>query len=76
MDTNPRWSGVGKGDSSRVRNKVRFQSNRDSIFGKKRKRKHVVKSYKKDGEWLHDVSTPDGIKTMTDQEHDNYEAGL
>jgi len=76
VDTNPRWSGVGKGDSSRVSDVAAFDVRRNEVFGQKRKRRHVVRSYKKNGKWLHDVATKDGVIPMTDQEHDTYEQGL
>lgn len=70
---NPRWSGVGKGDGSRVSNKELFEKRKTEIYGEKRKRLDVSKSAKVGRKWIHTVHTPDGVKKMTDEEHDEYE---
>ena len=77
VDTNPRWSGQGKGDTYRpVDDQSDFDKKLTTIFGERRIRKDVIKSSRqKDGTWLHTVNTPDGLVKMTDEEHDSYEDG-
>ena len=76
VDTNPRWSGQGKGDTFRpVEDQKEFDAKMRGIFGERRIRKDVSKSSKnKDGVWIHTVNTSDGIVKMTDEEHDEYES--
>jgi hypothetical protein len=75
IDTNPRWSGQGKGDTYRpVDDQKEFESKLETIFGARRSRKDVIKSSKRNGEWIYTVSTSDrGIVEMTTEEHDEYE---
>jgi hypothetical protein len=75
VDTNPRWSGQGKGDTYRpVDDQTGFDTKMAGIFGEKRIRLDVVKSARNtNGTWTHVVNTPKGLVKMTDEEHDEYE---
>jgi hypothetical protein len=76
VHTNPRWSGVGKGDTSRVRDKAAFDRKKESIFGTKPARPDVFRQERTKSGWVLHVSTPGGNKKMTELEYQAYSDGL
>ena len=74
VDDNPRWSGVGKGDSFRPHDHERYHSNIETIYGGPRAPlKDVLKvTYKPGGVKQYKVSTSDGIVIMDEDEYQNY----